>query len=295
MKKILSNSLLFVFLFHFSFQLVAHKGKKNVVPVLSDVTKVLTAQQLETGSLSVEAYKAQTEPLIQQGLLAPPDTALSKYARLWQKNWDYNLAYHLTLLEESSPAQQVNPAGSTSLDSERVAEKESISIYIDYSNITAGLELPGGNHPINPSGLANFLENERFCAEKQIVGSFPHAGHDIWKVWNQLGYRTRIANSGKEMFVDDGLHAQIFRLLLQKANASKNTIVLVTGDGNSNGNYSSFVECVIRAIELNHKVEICSWKQRLNKVYVDLADKYPRLITIRYLDTAKHKILNFSN
>jgi hypothetical protein len=98
-----------------------------------------------------------------------------------------------------------------------------------------------------------------------------------------------------ELFVDDFLHAQIFRLLLgHRGNTSqRHTIVLVTGDGNSNNNYSSFVECVVRAIELNYNVEICSWKQRLNKVYLEIAAKYPRLVSIRLLDSAKHAILNF--
>lgn len=171
-------------------------------------------------------------------------------------------------------------------------EKQGIAIFIDYSNITAGLEIPGGNHPINPYGLAQFLENNRFCIEKQIAGSFPHAGHDIWKIWKQLSYRTLIASSGKELFVDDSLHAQIFRLLLQKNTSAKVTIVLVTGDGNANNNYSSFLECVTRTIELGVKVEICSWKQRLNKVYLELASRHTRLITIRYLDSGKHTFLN---
>lgn len=157
---------------------------------------------------------------------------------------------------------QDSPQVSSPVPAQNPIEKQSIAIFIDYSNVTANLEIPGGSHPINPYGLAQFLEGSRLCTEKQISGSFPPPNHGIWKIWKNLDYRTRITESGKELFVDDSLHAQIFRLLLTKDAAKKVGIVLVTGDGNANNNYSSFVECVVRAIELNFKVEICSWKQR---------------------------------
>lgn len=262
-------------------------------------------------------FESQLGNLIRSAATARPDQPLFKFAALWSRNHERELASNISSPErdeennEHSRHVEAPECRSLVSTSQTAMRRESITIFIDYSNITAGLEIPGGAHPINPHGLAEFLENGRFCTEKQIAGSFPHAGHDIWKVWNQLNYRTRIASSGKEMFVDDSLHAQIFRVILQKNSAANNTIVLVTGDGNSNNNYSSFVEvcvfffsfpnshsiinikfqCVLRAIEHNHRVEICSWKQRLNKVYLELASKNAHLITIRYLDEAKHKIL----
>lgn len=43
------------------------------------------------------------------------------------------------------------------------------------------------------------------------------------------------------MFVDDAIHAQILRLLVRKPKPGE-VIVIVTGDGNLNEGYTSFIE-----------------------------------------------------
>lgn len=225
---------------------------------------------------------------------ANPKLPLGIVTRYWKNNQPKQLESYLAAVEDNFDKNEIIELQTTPITTYKyVQPNEVVHIYIDYSNITAGFEHIHGSHPINPQGLANFLEEGRYCMDKQIAGSFPHAGHDIWKVWNQLGYRTKIGGTGKEQFVDDFLHAQIFRLLLQiqKNDAHKHVIVLVTGDGNNNDNYTSFVECVLHAAALDFRVEICSWKQRLNKVYLDIVAKYPKLVSIKYLDMSKHSIL----
>jgi hypothetical protein len=171
----------------------------NRLKKLSDVT-TLHSTNTSVTARDHQTWLAQTQTLVQNGLTKSlPGTSLYLYAQEWKRNFDPLLSVRLTALAMSGEVGMCfdQPSQNKVLENTSV-DQELVHIFVDYSNITAGLELPGGNHPINPAGLASFLENNRTCAEKQIAGSFPHAGHDVWRVWNQLGYRTRIAStSGK--------------------------------------------------------------------------------------------------
>jgi hypothetical protein len=259
------------------------------LPVLMGASTVsLWFAERQNSGPPLEEFETKQDLLVEQLQRAPANSPGYKYRQVWEHNRNPFSWTPQSESYESTPNNLILPTREcTKLD-----RNINMHIFIDNSNITAGLPTSGkGIHPINPAALAEFLESGRPCVDKQLVGSFPHASHPIWKEWENLNYRCRITNQGKEQLVDDGLHAQIFRaILLYEKTAASTVLVIATGDGNNNNNYSNFVECVTEAAQRGFQVEICSWKSRLSKRYLQLAEKYPQ-IQIRYLDHEKSKLL----
>jgi len=173
-------------------------------PVLSDrnyfsseaFTRLMNQQPLK----KYEDYMINLNELCESGKKSPLGTPLYRFASLLHRNYDSGI--HQTLLRIDFTTQPAATAAMSVTPMQEapvvdISARKDTLIFIDYSNISAGLQASENAHCINPGGLASFLEAGRFCKQKQIVGSFPSAAHPIWKSWEKLGYRCRITGAGK--------------------------------------------------------------------------------------------------
>lgn len=89
------------------------------------------------------------------------------------------------------------------------------------------------------------------------------------------------------------LHAQIYENLFNSHNNSnrKQTLVLVTGDGNANSGQTSFPIVVERALKSGWNVELWSWKLSLSQKFKEIEMIFPTQMKIKYLDPHRGKII----
>ncbi len=270
------------------------------MPKLSN-TEIFTETKIDI--TPIEIFEKGMNTMVATGKKAPINTPMHSFIRLWENNTNKEiLQQRLCILcatsddnSISSIPIQVPETFRIGVEMPDLGQHKYINVFIDYSNITANLAREDGKHPIVPSGLFSVIKQNGLGGDRhhnclQITGSFPESSHPVWREWQQLGFSTRIARQGKEDFVDDSIHAQIARLLLQKGDPQ--ILVLVTGDGNSNKGYSNFPGLVQNALDRGWIVEIYSWKNRLNYVYPTLAGANPRQMRICKLDDFKDKILS---
>jgi hypothetical protein len=69
------------------------------------------------------------------------------------------------------------------------------------------------------------------------------------------------------------------------------TIVLVTGDGNTNEGHSDFVECVGFGVSNGWSVEIWSWKSVLSNRLKELAIKHENVVSLVFLDDYREALV----
>lgn len=92
--------------------------------------------------------------------------------------------------------------------------------------------------------------------------------------------------------VDDLIHAQInMQIALNSHPPTRQTLVLVTGDGNPNPSKyrpntygTTFVDCCAVAFRLGWEVELWSWRNSLNSVYHAMAREHRDRMKICYFD-----------
>ena len=162
--------------------------------------------------------------------------------------------------------------------------EERLSVFMDNTNIQAGTQ-----HPLDYSRLALLVKDGRSFDVMVVVGSHP----DPRPVnnWEQAataaGWATRGLERvhGKEQAVDEVLHAMIFDALDRPTHHSKR-LVLLTGDGNGNGDASnsSFLKCVQSALRREIPVEVWAWSASCSHKYAELAVSHSNLFTLRFLD-----------
>jgi hypothetical protein len=70
------------------------------------------------------------------------------------------------------------------------------------------------------------------------------------------------------------------------------TLVLLTGDGNSNNGASRFPDCVEKALRQGWKVEVWSWKRSTSQVYRTFAGEYASQFELVPLDLCKQTFLS---
>jgi hypothetical protein len=223
----------------------------NKLPCLFDRK---SAQKWHSESESWEDCAAKINRLAELPLKSTlTQTPLSLFISEWKKNSSTRLGcegiLRLSSLEDLNGFNELNERG-FGVDSDSLQNLQSRTesggryIFIDYSNITAQLVSIERTHPIIPAGLSSILERGKSYKDKVISASFPSSEHPVWTEWRSLGYRTRVSGSrgGKEVFVDDSLHAGIFKVIL--SSRTPGTLILVTGDGNTNNGYSSFPEVI---------------------------------------------------
>lgn len=89
------------------------------------------------------------------------------------------------------------------------------------------------------------------------------------------------------------LHAQIYKLILDNQSRQGNVqqhLILITGDGNSNDNRTSFPNVVSKALDNGWTVDLWTWRASLSRKFNEIQEKYPSEMKINYLDQARSKI-----
>ena len=108
----------------------------------------------------------------------------------------------------------------------------------------------------------------------------------------RLGLREVKGGKQAEVFVDEALHSDIAKVLLDGdiEKRKKKRIILLTGDGNGNSNQNSFPLLVEAAIRKKFLVDIFAWKLCCSQVYVKMEAKYAGQLKIYYFDDFKDVI-----
>lgn len=184
-------------------------------------------------------------------------------------------------------------------------DTENRHVFIDHSNIIWGANnfLKNKNYNLNKHIKLNINGIKRLTSkgkdgEKLIAGTF-QPNSSVWNKWKSHGFKVKIGiidpNTNKESLIDEFIHAQIYECVLKHSHdkIGKNTLVLLTGDGNSNHNYSNFKTLVeLVACKTNWKVEIWSWKHNLSKKFFILQKQIGNnKISIHFLDDYYNQVI----
>lgn len=169
---------------------------------------------------------------------------------------------------------------SASAEPARRVVDHKVHVFVDHSNVTIGAAQAGKE--LDPAQLVEHVERGREVQERVVVGS--HESERARPEWERLGY-TVVADPrrGKEVFVDEALHAQLMRTVTRRF-SPPHVIALVTGDGNANQGRTSFPDCVEAALKHDWQVELYAWRQSTNKVYSAMAEQYKEHFTLHHLD-----------
>lgn len=91
--------------------------------------------------------------------------------------------------------------------------------------------------------------------------------------------------------MDSMLHDEISSILYSNDNSNTpKVLVLVTGDVYRNFDQTSFSIIIETALTKNWNVEIWSWKQSLNQVFIDTQRQYESQMIINYLDSYRNEV-----
>ncbi|CAF1388249.1 unnamed protein product [Adineta steineri] len=184
--------------------------------------------------------------------------------------------------------------------------KSNIHIVVDNSNLFISAQLgQGKNGEQDPSirvkvadVVAVIEENTKVDNIKTRIvgGSIPIPNERVWAEWKKCQYECLLGErsiSNKEVSLDDMLHSKIQNLILKNKSRSKNGkqhLILVTGDGNANGNRTSFPDIVSLALKYQWTVDLWSWKDSLSGKFDDIQEEHSSNMKINHLDTYRTKI-----
>lgn len=170
-------------------------------------------------------------------------------------------------------------------------------MFIDNSNLIGGaqqaaLEREGAPWPAVRMYWRNFfelIESDYLPVTRCLAGSLPPGNDELWEYSRKHGYDTsllkRVENDdgrAAEQAVDEVMHAKIAGVLLDYD--PPQTLVLVTGDGNTSDFGTSFFQQVQRAIKRGWNVDVISWGGQLSKKFQLLAARHHDQITIIELE-----------
>ncbi|CAF1332198.1 unnamed protein product [Adineta steineri] len=181
-----------------------------------------------------------------------------------------------------------------------------IHIVVDNSNVFIGAQLKQGENGrqdasvrVKVADIVNVIEKnitEENIKTRIVGGSTPLPNERVWAEWKKCQYECLLGErsiSNKEVCLDDMLHSKIQNLILKNKSCSKNGkqhLILVTGDGNANGNRTSFPDIVSLALKYQWTVDLWSWKDSLSLKFVDIQEKHSSNMKINHLDTYRTKI-----
>lgn len=169
-------------------------------------------------------------------------------------------------------------------DSTPSKSKDICYIFVDYSN---SCKLDIGH-------FCKTVLKDRVAVEKMVGGSTNKDWDPtIYQDWTRHGYKMYVEGKGRKdgtAFVDDMLHANIFRsLLFAKEKSATLILVLTTGDGDSINGRTSFIDCINAALEKEWKVEVWSFKSLFNAKMISLANDNQQRMKICLLDPLAKK------
>lgn len=130
-----------------------------------------------------------------------------------------------------------------------------------------------------------------------MAGSKPPVRCKVWQHWENAGYQVKVCpfdiETGAEDLVDEFLHAQAMRIVLNRQDdpPGENTLVLCTGDGNENHGFSNFVEVARNTARRGWRVEIWSWRHSRSRKYDALTREFPHLVTLHDLDNSADRLI----
>jgi hypothetical protein len=150
-------------------------------------------------------------------------------------------------------------------------------VYVDNSNVFLGAKNASGRTDplvrVNVSALVALVEGRAGCVVKTrlVGGSSPAASSPMWNRYRDAGYSVALADPRRrEVFVDDMIVGQINHKILESGSTPQ-TLVLLSGDGNSNYGRASFVDVVKNALERKWAVHLWAWSNSLSAVYRRMA------------------------
>ncbi|WP_264813322.1 NYN domain-containing protein [Gluconacetobacter sacchari] len=171
-------------------------------------------------------------------------------------------------------------------------------IFLDNSNIFGGAqrvarekeEAPWPSVRVDYQNLFSIIRRNRTSlGYSMLAGSVPPGNDALWAAAQTAGFDTtllrRVENDdGRlvEQGVDEAIHLRIGNTLLDEDNPG--TLVILTGDGATTEQGSSFTKQVERAAKRQWNVEIWSWKLQLSPKLRDMRWKYPNYVTVYFLD-----------
>ncbi len=180
-------------------------------------------------------------------------------------------------------------------------------IYIDISNIMISSQyLADGTIDrrmrLNIPKLCALLEARQLptpaaVRARHVVGSSPSSASPFWDKFKKEGYSVKVLarkEGGGEVGVDETLHAQILTAIVNTpaSDSTPPTLVLVTGDGNSNGTgYSNFTNCATAALKHGWRLELWAWNRSLSNTLRKLHLEYSDRVAICLLDEHRSSIL----
>lgn len=155
-------------------------------------------------------------------------------------------------------------------------EIERAHIFVDNTNVHVA--------PEAIQSLIRCVEAGRTVEERVVVGSGNGGQKAVWQKWKAAGYKVSSdPRQGKEYFVDDALLAQLTRTASLVFNPRR-TLVLLTGDGNTNNGRATFPESVEIALRNGWRVEVHSWQRSTSHVYRTFAEQYYTHFKLKFLD-----------
>lgn len=178
-----------------------------------------------------------------------------------------------------------------------IADNTTTHCFVDASNLFIGARSQGRHGEVHIPALAALLLKRGGQRGKVAVGgSRPAAHHPVWDEFEREGFEVHLQQrAGNEEFVDDMLHAQMLREIVQRRDPSAGAqiMILVSGDGNGNDGRCSFPECVERAVEHGWQVEVWAWQDSLSSNFSRLRDRLrnPNALSINLLDNHRDSII----
>jgi hypothetical protein len=178
------------------------------------------------------------------------------------------------------------------------AAGEVLSVFVDNSNIHIGCQAtPRPGAPLPPFARLKHKElvarvvRGRPCGIMFVGGGgMPDA---VVRAWVSCGFRVKASvTDDYQANIDELLHSQIQRVLLETSvrGEKPGTLVLLTGDGNRNSHRSSFPSCVVSALKFGWRIELYAWKMSLSSTMRGIAALSKGRMTITCLDTWRDEI-----
>lgn len=191
-----------------------------------------------------------------------------------------------------------------------------IHVFVDLSNVAIGAQVgPDGKRDvsirINVSDLVDCVYQGRDVKGRYLVTSVAktldgNRQPTFIRDWQKVGFDVRVQDrrGGSEQMLDEVLIVSM-QATIMKFGASKlgtgpdqkqHTLVLLSGDGNTNHDHHSFAETIESALADGMFVEVWAWRNSVSRVYTQgFMKHYGGSFTVRYFDDYRDCITRKSN
>lgn len=171
------------------------------------------------------------------------------------------------------------------------------------SNILIGSkrDIVTGEHDhsvrMDARNLLELVTGLRTAAKKVVIGSNPSKDSPMWERWREVGWNdirildriTTMDGRSGEQAVDDCLHAAMSSDICCTY-PEQRTLVLLTGDGNTNSGRTNFPAVIEMALLRGWDVELWSWGHAMHTVYDRFKGTYPQHFLLRTLDAHRSSV-----